>query len=168
MVIPVLLTGVLLLFASCVNGYGRGPPACTIHPHHGQAQPQPTPCLDHFVATYTPENSKALKAGRPMRPDEQPDGQLVVIAARQPNTTFKGIVLHCQQKLKMPLLAKNKDLKLLNCPRESGSFVSHKNPAKKTSVSLFFKGDRPVAANETMFAATILESYNKFWQDCAF
>jgi hypothetical protein len=35
-------------------------------------------------------------------------------------------------------------------------FEFGRNPTPKKAVGFFFKGDKPVAANETMFVATIL------------
>jgi Reeler domain len=95
-------------------------------------------------------------------------GQLVIIQGKQANQTFKGIAIYCHEKLDLPLLTQNKDLKALTCISGGGHYISHKNPTPKKAVGFFFKGDRPVAANETMFVATILESYTKYWRNCVF
>jgi hypothetical protein len=68
----------VLAFIGFSSGYGRGPPSCTLSPHHNVAKPQKTNCLDFFTFTYRPDNST--------------DGQLVTIEGIKDNQIFKGTV----------------------------------------------------------------------------
>nr|ALS04542.1 hypothetical protein [Acartia pacifica] len=168
---------IILSIVSSTKGMSSGPPMCTLDPLHSGAPPATTDWRNLFEISMTQINQNLLADHRNATGmvDYKTNGWFVVIEPKEdldkPELIkIKGFALKVMTDdiVEFPHIHRNKRLKKLDC-YNGEIMLSHRDASEKKRVSFFFLGYPDyLTSKKTMFQATIVSSYMKYWSEIKF